>query len=143
MEKHTIGGLKKILVAATDFYDIADYFLTLTETNMAALDGKQNKNKVLQTLVTTTVAQICQVHNLTPKGAPIALVNMFMIEVRERCFWHGSGLVNGKFIFSFLYFSDLDKGMVSVSKGSNNIFARVTTKGGSKSDAPVEGFSDN
>jgi hypothetical protein len=143
MEKHTIGGLKKILVAATDFYEIADYFMTISETNRPALNGKIGKNKVLKQIVSSIVMQICQIHQLTPKDRPIVLVNMFMIEVRERYFWHGSGLVNGEFIFSFLYFADLDRGMVSVSKGNNNIFARIRTKVSDETDTPMTKASDN
>ncbi len=143
MEKHTIGGLKKILVAATDFYDIADYFMTITETNMPALDGKLGKNKVLKKIITSIVEQICRIHQLTPSEQPIVLVNMCMIEVRQRYFWHGSGLVNGKLVFTFLYFADLDKGMVSVSKGNNNVFARITCQGSPETEPPMPKPSDN
>ncbi len=143
MEKHTIGGLKKILVASSNFYDIADYFLIITETNMAALDGKIGKNKVLKEVIISTLTQICLTQGIVKEGDPIVLVNMMMIEVRERYFWHGSGLLNGKHIMSFLYFADLDKGLISISKGSNNFFARVTVKSLPQSGNPTEEFSDN
>ncbi len=145
MERHTIGGLKNTLVSATDFYDIADYFLTLTETNYTAIDGKQSKNKVLTEMIAATVVQICHAYKLTTKSETITLVNLFMIEVRERYFWHGSALINGsrQFILTFFYFSDLDKGLVSVAKGFNNVFARITSKGKVTETNPLEEFSDN
>jgi hypothetical protein len=143
MEKHTIGGLKKILVASSNFYDIADYFLVITETNMDALDGKPGKNKPLQQLIGSTVTQICHTQRITKKSETIVLVGFMMIEVKQRYFWHGSGLINGKDIMSFFYFADLDMGLISVSKGGNNFFARVTVKGGPQTTDPTEAFSNN
>lgn len=142
MEKHTIGGLKNILVASPNFYDIEDYFLTLTETNRAAIEGKGGKNKTLKEIISVTLAQICLLQNLVEKDAKIILMNMTMVEVRQRYFWHGSGFVNGKYIFTFFYFADLDKGMISISRGSNNFFARISVKPMSQNN-PVEEFSDN
>lgn len=142
MEKHTIGGLKNILVASPNFYDIEDYFLTLTETNRAAIEGKGGKNKILKEIISVTLSQICLLQNLVEKDAKIILMNMTMVEVRQRYFWHGSGFVNGKYIFTFFYFADLDKGMISISRGSNNFFARISVKPVSQNN-PVEEFSDN
>jgi hypothetical protein len=144
MEKHTIGGLKNILVNATDFHDIQDYFLTLTETNMHVIEGKAGKNKVLQQIVVQTVTKIAQQLGLIEQGSSImTITNMFMVEVRPRNFWHGSGVINGKYIFTFFYFADLDKGMVSAAKGSNCLFARVSTKGQESKTNPLEEFSQN
>ena len=145
MERHTIGGLKKILVAASDFDEIAEYFLTITETNFAELDGKPAKNKVLEEIINATVVKICHAYKLTSERDTITLVNPFMIDVREHNFWHGSALINGssRFMYSFLYFSDLDKGLVSVSKGSNTVFARITSKGKVEESNPLKEFSDN
>jgi hypothetical protein len=81
---------------------------------------------------------------LVKKDEKIVLVNMVMIEVRQRFFWHGSGLINGKFIFTFFYFEELDKGMIAVAKGGNNFFARVSIqKALNKEPNPMESFSDN
>lgn len=143
MEKHTIGGLKKILVASSRFYDIQDYFLTLTETNIAAIDGKAGKNKMLKDVIASTLTEICLRQDLVEKGAKMIMVNMMMVEVRPRYFWHGSGMVNNKYIYSFFYFADLDMGMISVSKGSMNYFARVSVKAVPKGDNPTEKFSEN
>ena len=144
MEKHTIGGLKNILVNATDFYEIQDYFLTLTETNMQAIDGKAGKNKVLKEIVLQTVTKIAQQLELLERGADrMTITNMLMVEVRQRNFWHGSGFINGKYIFTFFYFADLDKGMVSSAKGSNCLFARVSIKGVVSKTNPMEEFSQN
>jgi hypothetical protein len=144
MERHTIGGLKNILVNAKDFYDVQDYFLTLTETNMQAIEGKSGKNKVLQKIVVETVTKIAQQLELIEKGSDImTITNMFMVEVRQRNFWHGSGFINGKHIFTFFYFADLDKGMVSSAKGSNCLFARVSIKGAAAKTNPLEEFSQN
>jgi hypothetical protein len=144
MEKHTIGGLKKILVASSNFYDIQDYFLTLTETNIASIEGKAGKNKVLKEVIGIILSQVCQSQGMIEEGSKILMVNMMMVEVRQRYFWHGSGLVNGKYIFSFFYFSDLDKGMVSVSnKNGMNYFARVSVKPVPKDENPAEKFSQN
>lgn len=144
MEKHTIEGLKQTLVASPKFYDIADYFLTITETNMAALDGKLGENKVLQEIIISTLTEVCRRQGIIGENTKMmTLNNMFMIDVHAKNFWHGSGLVNNKHIFSFLYFSDLDKGLVSVSKGSNNFFARISVKGVPQDSNPTEKFSDN
>jgi hypothetical protein len=144
MEKHTLGGLKKILVAASRFYDIQDYFLTLTETNMASIDGKGGKNKVLKEIITATLAQMCLQQDMIEPGSKILLVNMQMVEVRQRYFWHGSGFVNNKHIFSYFYFADMDMGMVSVSKGGMNYFARISVKGVFAGPPKGEGeFSEN
>ncbi len=142
MEKHTIGGLKNILVASSHFYDIQDYFLTLTETNYAAVEGKGGKNKTLKEIILSTLTELCRHQGIIEADAKILLVNMRMVEVRPRHFWHGSGMVNGKHIFSFFYFADLDKGMVSISEGSMNYFARVSIKPATKKN-PMEEFSDN
>ena len=142
MEKHTVGGLKKILVASSKFHDIQDYFLTLTETNMATIDGKSGKNSVLKELIGTTLKEICLSQGMVEKGEKIMLMNMFMVDVRQRYFWHGSGMLNGKYIFTFFYFSDLDKGMISISKGSYTFFARVSIKSFGKK-VPTEGFSES
>ncbi len=143
MEKHTIGGLKKILVASSRFYDIQDYFLTLTETNMAAIDGKSGKNKVLKDVIASTLTEICLRQDLIEEGSKIIMVNMMMVEVRQRYFWHGSGLVNGKHVYTFFYFADLDMGMISVAKGSMNYFARVSVKSVPKDRNPTDEFSEN
>jgi hypothetical protein len=144
MEKHTIGGLKKILVASSHFYEIQDYFLTLTETNMAAIEGKAGKNKVLKEIIAATLKEICLRQDLVKEEERMIMVNMMMVEVRERYFWHGSGMMNGKNIFSFFYFADLDKGMISVSKGSMNFFARVSIKSAPNQEGnPTEAFSEN
>jgi hypothetical protein len=143
MEKHTIGGLKQILVAATDFDDIQEYFFTLTETNVAAISGKAGKNKALKDIVSSTLTMMCFSQGMVERDVKITLVNMRMIEVSARYFWHGSGFVNGKHIFSYFYFADLDKGMVSMALGKDNVlFARVSIKGVPKSN-PMEDFSDN
>jgi hypothetical protein len=143
MEKHTIGGLKNILVAATDFDDIQEYFFTLTETNVAAISGNSSKNKALKDIIFSTLTMMCFTQDMIEKGVKITLVNMSMVEVRTRYFWHGSGFVNGKHIFTFFYFSDLDKGMVSLALGKDNVlFARISIKGVSKSN-PMADFSDN
>jgi hypothetical protein len=144
MEKHTIGGLKNILVNATDFSDVQDYFLTLTETNMHVIEGKAGKNKVLQQIVVQTITKIAQQLGLIEKGAEImTITNMFMVEVRQRNFWHGSGMINSKHIFTFFYFADLDKGMVAAAKGSNCLFARVSIKEAASKTNPMAEFSDN
>ncbi len=144
MEKHTIEGLKKTLVASSRFYDIADYFLTITETNMAALDGKIAQNKVLQEIIISTLTEICRRQGIIKENTKMmTLDNMFMIEVRPHYFWHGSGLVNNKHIFTFIYFADLDKGLISLSKGGNNFFARISVKGLPENSNPAEKFSDN
>ena len=150
MEKHTIGGLKNILISATNFDDIQDYFFTLTETNIPAIQGKAGKNKTLKDIVSSTLTMMCFSQGMipisqgmTPEAAKITLVNMNMTEVRARNFWHGSGYVNGKYIFSFFYFADLDKGMVSVAQDNNYVlYGRVSIKGVPKSN-PLEDFSDN
>jgi hypothetical protein len=121
MEKHTIGGLRQILVSESDFYKIQDYFLTLTETNYQAIHGQLGKNKILKEVIQAILGGVTG----TPK--PV-LVNFSMIEVRQRNFWHGSGFINGK-IFTFIYFADIDKGMISLATGgSETLFIRVSTK---------------
>ncbi len=144
MEKHTIEGLKKTLVASPKFYDIADYFLTITETNMAILNGKMAENKVLQEIIISTLTEMCRRQDIIKADTKMmTLDNMFMIEVSNHNFWHGSGLVNNKYIFTFLYFADLDKGLVSLGKGGNNFFARISAKSLPNNSNPVEKFSDN
>ncbi len=150
MERHTVGGLKNILVAAKDFDEIQDYFFTLTETNIPAIQGKAGKNKALKDIIYSTLTIMCFTQGLIPirQGATleadkITLVNMNMTEVRIRNFWHGSGFVNGKFIFTFFYFADLDKGLVAVAKGKDEmLFGRVSIKGVPNSN-PMGAFSNN
>ena len=144
MEKPTIEGLKKILVASPKFYDIADYFLTIAETNMAALDGKVAQNKVLQELLISTLTELGRRQGIIKADTQMmTLDNMFMIEVRHQNFWHGSGLINRKHIFTFMYFTDLDKGLVSLAKGGNNFFARISAQSLPDGSNPAEKFSDN
>ncbi len=153
MEKHTIGGLKNILITATDFDDIQDYFFTLTETNIPAIQGKASKNKALKDIIYSTLSIMCLTHGMIPvtpdmtteevKAMKITLVNMSMTEVRPRNFWHGSGFVNGKFIFTFFYFADLDKGMVSIAQDNDHVlYGRVSIKGVPNSN-PLGEFSEN
>lgn len=144
MEKHTIGGLKKVLVAEPKFYNVMDYFLTLTETNAAFLnESKEGKNKQLKIVILAIIEQICQLQNIVEPDSKIILMNLCMLEVRPRYFWHGSGMINGKNLVTFFYFADLDKGLVSVTKGSRNFFARVTIKAVTTEKNPTESFSDN
>ena len=153
MEKHTIGGLKNILITATDFDDIQDYFFTLTETNIPTIPGKAGKNKALKDIIYSTLTMMCLTHGMIPvtldmtpeevKAMKITLVNMSMTEVRPRNFWHGSGFVNGKFIFTFFYFADLDKGMVSIAQDNDHVlYGRVSIKGVPNSN-PLGEFSNN
>jgi hypothetical protein len=80
---------------------------------------------------------------LSKKSAAKILFNMNMTEVRARNFWHGSGFINGKFIFTFFYFSDLDKGMVSIAQDNNHVlYGRVSIKGVPNSN-PLGEFSEN
>ena len=144
MAKHTIEGLRKILVASPKFYDIADYFLTITETNMAALDGKIAENNVLQKMLISTLTELARRQDIIKAGTKMmTLDNMFMIEVPNHNFWHGSGLINNRHIFTFLYFGDIDKGLVSLAKGNNNFFARISAQSLPDTSNPMEKFSDN
>ena len=56
------------------------------------------------------------------------LVNLMMVEVRKRNFWHGSGFVSGN-IFTFFYFTDLDKGLITFSNANGeNLLIRLSAK---------------
>ncbi len=144
MEKHTIGGLRKILVTSSEFSDIASYFLTLNETNDVALEGNLGKNKNLLQVISTTLAEICKRQNLIVEDSNIQLTRMQMIEVQQRNFWHGAGFVNGKNIFTFFYFTDIDKGLISIAgSGGKIFFARITSKVISTDKNPLEDFSLN
>lgn len=153
MEKYTIGGLKNILIAATSFDDIQDYFFSLTETNIPAIQGKAAKNKALKDIIYSTLSIMCLTHGMIPvtpdmtpeeiKSKRITLVNMNMTEVKARNFWHGSGFVNGKHMFTFFYFADLDKGLVSLVQGNDHVlYGRVSIKGVPNSN-PLGEFSTN
>jgi hypothetical protein len=121
MEKHTVGGLRQALVSESDFHKIQDYFLTLTETNMQAIDGQLGKNKTLKEVIQFILGGVIGVSKPT-------LVNLMMVEVRQRNFWHGSGFVNGN-IFTFFYFADLDKGLITHSKSTGeNLLIRLSAK---------------
>jgi hypothetical protein len=121
MEKHTVGGLRQALVSESDFHKIQDYFLTLTETNMQAIDGQLGKNKTLKEVIQFVLGGVIGVSKPT-------LVNLMMVEVRQRNFWHGSGFVNGN-IFTFFYFADLDKGLITYSKSTGeNLLIRLSAK---------------
>ena len=121
MEKHTVGGLRQALVSESDFHKIQDYFLTLTETNLQAIDGKLGKNKTLKEIIQFILGEVIGVSRPT-------LVNLMMVEVRQRNFWHGSGFLNGN-IFTFFYFADLDKGLITYSKFSGeNLLIRLSNK---------------
>jgi hypothetical protein len=121
MEKHTIGGLRQALVSESEFHKIQDYFLTLTETNFQAIDGQLGKNKILKEVIQIALGEVMGTSKPT-------LVNFMMIEVRKRYFWHGSGFVDGK-IFTFFYFGDLDKGLITFSKPKgDNLIIRLSAK---------------
>ena len=144
MEKYSSGGLRKILVASSHFSDIADYFLSLTETNSEAIDGKLGENIIIKDIITSTLTEICKRQDLTENNSKIRLVGLQMIEVRQANFWHGVGFVNGKYIFTFFYFSDLDKGLVSLAGTGNNIFyARISAKHIPNNKNPLKDFSPN
>lgn len=67
-----------------------------------------------------------------------------MIEVRQHNFQHGVGFVDGKYIFTFFYFSNLDKGLTSLACiGSNTFFARMTSKSMHTDKNPADDFSQN
>ncbi len=144
MEKHTIEGLRKTLVSSPKFYDIADYFLTITETNMDALNGRAAQNDVLQQILISTLTELARRQDIIKEHTKMmTLDRMFMIEVPNHNFWHGSGLINNKHIFTFMYFADIDKGLVSLAKGGNNFFARISVKGLPDGSNPAEKFSNN
>jgi hypothetical protein len=95
--------------------------LTLTETNMQAIDGQLGKNKTLKEVIQFVLGGVIGVSKPT-------LVNLLMVEVRQRNFWHGSGFVNGN-IFTFFYFADLDKGLITYSKSTGeNLLIRLSAK---------------
>ncbi len=121
MEKNTVGGLRQALVSESDFHKIQDYFLTLTETNIQAIDGQLGKNKTLKEVIQFVLGEVVGVSRPT-------LVNLMMVEVRKRNFWHGSGFVSGN-IFTFFYFTDLDKGLITFSNANGeNLLIRLSAK---------------
>jgi hypothetical protein len=59
MGKYTIEGLKNILITAKDFDDIQDYFFSLMETNIPAIQGKAGKNIPLKDIIYSTLTMMC------------------------------------------------------------------------------------
>lgn len=120
MEKHTIGGLRKSLTEEKDFRNIQDYFLTLSETNHQAMDGRLGKNKLLKMTIQATLSSLLDIEDPP-------MTKLMMIEVPKRYFWHGVGFTVNGYIFSFFYFADLDKGLVTLSLPRGQVLsARIT-----------------
>jgi hypothetical protein len=126
VEKPTIAGLKKMLPIEKDFSNIMDYFLRIAETNFPELDGTAETGdlaKIFQKVVSTVIG--------TTKGtSAVALSNFLCIEVAHAQFVHG-GAMTQYGMATFIYFRDLDQGMVSLAKlGSPQVqFARIKAIG--------------
>lgn len=138
MEKYTIGGLRKLLTTSKNFSEIQDYFFCIAENNRAAFEGNRGKNKQLK--------EFC--HLILKAGTgreDVIITNLSMIEVRQRCFWHGAGFTNLKGVhFSFCYFSDLDKGLICITRTSGETtFARITVEAVKGTTAKDDYFSMN
>ncbi len=125
-EKPTISGLKKILPIEKDFSNIMDYFLRIAETNFRELDGVADTGdlaKIFQQVVSSVIA--------TTKGtSAVVLKNFLCVDVAHAQFVHG-GAMTQYGMATFLYFRDLDQGMVSLAKlGSSQVqFARIKAIG--------------
>ena len=123
-QKPTISGLKKILPIEKDFSNIMDYFLRIAETNFRELDGVADTgdlSKIFQQVVSSVIA--------TTKGtSSVVLKNFLCVDVAPAQFVHG-GAMTQYGMATFLYFKDLDQGMVSLAKlGSSEVqFARIKT----------------
>ncbi len=106
--------------------------------------GKLGKNKNLLQVISVTLSEVCKQQELIGDGSKIMLTGLRIIEMRQRNFWHGIGFINGKNIFTFFYFTDLDKGLVSLSGGGSKIFfARISCKIVPTDKNPLEDFSLN
>ena len=126
VEKPTIAGLKKILPTEKNFSNIMDYFLRISETNLMELDGVAGTSdlvKIFQEVVSTVIA--------TTKGtSAVSLRNFLCVDVASEQFVHGGALTQYG-MATFIYFRDLDQGMVSLAKlGSAQVqFARIKAIG--------------
>jgi hypothetical protein len=125
-EKPTIAGLKKILPVEKNFSNIMDYFLRIAETNFRELDGEAAKGDlatIFQKVVSTVIG--------TTKGtSAVVLKNFLCVDVGHAQFVHG-GAMTQYGMATFIYFRDLDQGMVSLAKlGSPQVqFARIKAIG--------------
>ena len=138
MEKYTIGGLKQLIATSEDFSAIQDYFFSISEHNRAAFNGTPSKNKPLK--------QFCMmILGIVTGNKDVIMTNMTMIEVRNRCFWHGGSHTNMRGVHvSFCYFSDLDRGMICVMRDNGETtYARITVKPVSDENAKADSFSMN
>lgn len=125
-EKPTISGLKKILPIEKDFSNIMDYFLRIAETNFAELDGVADTGDLAATFQKVVSSVIA-----TTKGtSAVALMNFLCVDVARAQFVHG-GAMTQYGMATFIYFRDLDQGMVSLAKlGSAQVqFARIKAIG--------------
>jgi hypothetical protein len=126
VEKPTIAGLKKILPTEKNFSNIMDYFLRISETNITELGGDactSDLAKTFQEVVSTVIA--------TTKGtSAVALKNFLCVDVAHAQFVHGGALTQYG-MATFIYFRDLDQGMVSLAKlGSAQVqYARIKAIG--------------
>lgn len=121
-DKPTISGLKKILPIAKDFSVVMDYFLRISETNRPELDGVAETGELSQ-LFHTIVSSVI---SATKKSKTVSMKNFLCVEVAHANFVHG-GAMTPLGMVTFLYFRDLDQGMVGISSftSSQVYYARI------------------
>lgn len=115
-QKHSIDGLKRLVISSKDLSEVMSYFLALSEKNL--LEGKplQKLNEEL------TMAVKCSIETINKKlSKNINLLQSILISLQAQNFFHGVCIVDGGIPpLSFFYFSNIKMGMIALEKLGEN-----------------------
>ena len=114
MDLSLLDTLKQNLLTATQFKEVANYFLTHFGENREFMAlGDHADHAMIQMAVEQIVAQVYKDKNA------IVLTKVKLIHLPEQRFLHGSFIVNGH-IGTVIYFEDVYKGLVVIAPPSGD-----------------------
>ena len=120
-----MAELRQNLMTEKTFSATFNKFFDIVEGDPTFMGrGQKSKNKKVLELVSTMLGLFFKIH----RGALVISQLQYVENTIDNMF-HGSGMVKGH-LFVFFYFSDLDKGMLSINKmgSSHNTIVRITSE---------------
>ena len=122
-----VKSLRQKLVSGENFEKIYNLFFDLVESHTNLLMGESKMNEDLHNIIAMTMKQIMIRKNMKA----VVSMDSQMIYVESLNLYHGSIACVGGWLFTYFYFTDLDKGMLAcakpMSKDTEVMFARITS----------------
>ncbi len=122
MDLSRLAELKRMLVEATDFGTVWDYFMTHFGEQRAFIAlGKRTRNSMLEAAIEKVAGQVF--------NRDVLVRDLLLTRLPEERFIHGGFSVRGRFGTVF-YFEEIGIGLIAIARvsGINNSFARFTAR---------------